>query len=311
MLDLRAGDKCPGEGVILEATLEKGHGVVVDCLVTWGVVKVGDVVVVGREFGKVRRLLAPGDTSRDGLERAGPSTACRVVGLKGLPAAGDRLAVAKDEARAKQIAKLRADQEVSKRMAETAEFVSEGTSGISARTGQLSRLALRKARLAEYKKRAALAATGGTTGAGGAEVAPRFSRHDAEKAALEAAKALEAARAARSAVLQFPIVVKVDSHGSIAAVLELVAAIPDDKVSVQMVHIDVGPVTMGDLDLATAADKDGDEGGPALGAAPIFAFNVTTNGGDVTAAAKKAKVTINGRVVQSARRASATGAPQP
>ena len=68
-----------------------------------------------------------------------------------------------------------------------------------------------------------------------------------------------------------------------------------------MVHIDVGPVTMGDLEMAAAAaDPDAAGGGGGGGPAPILAFNVANNGGDVTAHAKKSNVQIRRHKVRPA-----------
>jgi translation initiation factor IF-2 len=60
VLDLRAADSGAAEGVVLESSTEKGHGVVVDALVSWGRLAVGDHVVVGKEYGKVQPQLGRG-----------------------------------------------------------------------------------------------------------------------------------------------------------------------------------------------------------------------------------------------------------
>jgi translation initiation factor IF-2 len=80
VLELSAENSGHAEGVVLESTLEKGHGAVADVLINWGKLSVGDVVVAGTEFGRVKRLL--GTQKNDSLSEAGPSRAVRVVGLK-------------------------------------------------------------------------------------------------------------------------------------------------------------------------------------------------------------------------------------
>ena len=89
-----------------------------------------------------------------------------------------------------------------------------------------------------------------------------------------------------SLVVTVPVVIKVDSHGSIAAIQELLGALPTDKVEMKLAHCGVGPVTLSDVEVAVAAGLESDRG-----QAPIYAFNVAMNGGDVTTAAKRSKVT--------------------
>mmetsp|Transcript_52072 Transcript_52072/g.118669 ORF Transcript_52072/g.118669 Transcript_52072/m.118669 type:complete len:760 (+) Transcript_52072:851-3130(+) len=308
VLDLRALVDGPAEGVVLEASMEKGHGPVVDLLVTWGTLKVGDHVVVGREFGKVRRLLAAGS---EALDAVGPARAARVVGLRGLPEAGLPLQAVRDEARARAMVKLRLDQFVAQRLLETKEVEMAQGHEISARTGLLSNFARRRQRMQAARLRAKLKAEAHAAGKDVAEVLAA-----ADGQASSGGGELKLGLIPR--VPQFPVVVKVDSQGSAAAIMELIAAIPDTKVSVQVVHLDVGPVTTGDLDLAAAAAED--RGGSwaetahlttkggggkasagaipgaavsgALGPAPVLAFNVGPNGGDVSALAKKHKISI-------------------
>jgi translation initiation factor IF-2 len=288
LLDLRAASEGAAEATVLEASTLKGHGVVLDCLVSSGLLQVGDYVVVGKEYGKVRKLMDPSDSSAV-VQSAGPSMAVRVVGLKGLPQAGSRLAVCRDESTARQLAKLREDQYAMQRLRDTAEHVDDTEhSAISARTGQLSRFAIKKQKIKVMRERALMAKTGQF------DFDPGVPRQTVAVAARNSLLATEAAlAAARLAVVEegvpFPVVVKVDSFGSVAAVMELIAGLPDDKVCVQIVHIEVGPVTTGDVELAIAAAE---REGVKLKAAPIFAFNVGSNGGDVTTAAKRAKVQI-------------------
>jgi len=285
LLDLRAANEGAAEAMVLETTTEKGHGVVADCLVSSGLLKVGDHVVVGKEYGKVRRLIS----SSGPVMSAGPSMAVRVVGLKGLPQAGSRLAVCRDESKARQLAKLREDQYALQRLRDTAEHVDDTEhSAVSARTGQLSRFAIKKQKIKVMRERAIMAKAGQfDTPDGG----PRQTVAVAARNSLLASEA--ALAAAREASVEegvpFPVVVKVDSFGSVAAIMELIAGLPDDKVCVQMVHIEVGPVTTGDVELAIAAAERSDT---KLQTAPIFAFNVGANGGDVNTAAKRGKVQI-------------------
>lgn len=107
LLDLKANPARPAEGTVIEARLDKGRGPVATVLVQRGTLKVGDVIVGGSQWGRVRALL--GDTGEARLE-AGPSTPVEVLGFSGSPEAGDRVAVVETEARAREITEYRERQ---------------------------------------------------------------------------------------------------------------------------------------------------------------------------------------------------------
>jgi translation initiation factor IF-2 len=104
VMELKADLACSARGVVLEAKLDKGRGPVATMLVQGGTLKVGDIFVVGSVSGRVRGL-----TSDKGvrLKEAGPSTPVEVIGLLGVPEAGDQLIVVKDERAARDIAQDR------------------------------------------------------------------------------------------------------------------------------------------------------------------------------------------------------------
>ena len=105
LLELRANPDRAAEGTVIEAKLDKGRGPVATILVGRGTLKVGDVFVVGAESGKVRALVD--DKGRNAKE-AGPSLPVEVLGLSGVPMAGDQLTVVENEARAREVAAYRA-----------------------------------------------------------------------------------------------------------------------------------------------------------------------------------------------------------
>jgi translation initiation factor IF-2 len=100
ILDLRADPSIRAKGVVLEAELDKGRGPLATVLVQEGTLRRGDVVVVGKQHGRVRSLV---DEHGDMQEQAGPSTPVRVIGLSGVPAAGDLFHVVESERVARQI----------------------------------------------------------------------------------------------------------------------------------------------------------------------------------------------------------------
>ena len=105
LLELKANPDRPAEGTVIEATLDKGRGPVATVLVGRGTLKVGDIFVVGAESGKVRALV---DDKGQQVKQAGPSVPVEILGLTGVPAAGDQLSVVENEARAREVAAYRA-----------------------------------------------------------------------------------------------------------------------------------------------------------------------------------------------------------
>jgi translation initiation factor IF-2 len=107
VLDLKANPDRPAEGTVIEAKLDRGRGPVATVLVQRGTLKVGDIVVAGAEWGRVRALVS--DTGAL-IEQAGPSTPVEVLGFNGTPEASDRLAVVENEGRAREVTAYRARQ---------------------------------------------------------------------------------------------------------------------------------------------------------------------------------------------------------
>ncbi|WP_425285275.1 translation initiation factor IF-2 [Aureimonas phyllosphaerae] len=104
ILDLKADPDRTAEGVVIEAQLDRGRGPVATTLVQAGTLRVGDIVVAGDQWGRVRALV--NDQGKQ-MKEAGPSTPVEVLGMQGTPLAGDRFAVVKDEAQAREITEYR------------------------------------------------------------------------------------------------------------------------------------------------------------------------------------------------------------
>jgi translation initiation factor IF-2 len=103
-LDLRANPEMDAQGVAIEAHLDRGRGPVATVLVQRGTLRVGDSVVVGDTYGRVRRMI---DEHGHDVEEAGPSRPVQMQGLNGVPGAGDNLLVVEDDRVARQIAAQR------------------------------------------------------------------------------------------------------------------------------------------------------------------------------------------------------------
>jgi translation initiation factor IF-2 len=104
VLELRANPSRRGQGVVIEAELDKSRGPVATVLVQKGTVRVGDAFVVGIHYGRIRALL---NDRGEKIPEAGPATPVEVIGLSGVPLAGDPFQVVSDERKARQIATLR------------------------------------------------------------------------------------------------------------------------------------------------------------------------------------------------------------
>jgi len=104
ILELKANPNRSAEGVIVEAKLERGRGPVGTALIQRGTLAVGDIVVAGSTWGKVRALI---NDRGEQVDRAGPSEPVEILGFDGAPEAGDQLAVVENEARARDITAYR------------------------------------------------------------------------------------------------------------------------------------------------------------------------------------------------------------
>ena len=107
ILELKANPDRAAEGTVIEAKLDRGRGPVATVLVQRGTLRVGDIMVAGAEWGRVRALVS--DTGAT-VTAAGPSIPVEVLGFSGTPEAGDRLAVVASEARAREVTDYRARQ---------------------------------------------------------------------------------------------------------------------------------------------------------------------------------------------------------
>ena len=104
VLELKAADEGPARGAIIESRLDKGRGPVATILVQRGLLKKGDMLLAGLEYGRVRAMLNEHGTQ---LNEAGPSIPVEVIGLSGTPNAGDEATVVPNERKAREVALFR------------------------------------------------------------------------------------------------------------------------------------------------------------------------------------------------------------
>ena len=120
-LDLRANPDMDARGATVEARLDKGRGAVATVLVQSGTLHIGDAIVAGTSYGRVRAML---DENGNHMQEAGPSTPVQVLGLTSVPTAGDLFLVASDDRTARQIAEKRQATERAAQLAKRRKVVS-------------------------------------------------------------------------------------------------------------------------------------------------------------------------------------------
>ena len=133
VLELKANPKRPASGTVLEALLDRGRGPVARVLVQDGTLRVGDFVLAGAGFGKVRAM-----TNEHGkqVQEAGPSTPVEILGLNEVPNAGDRMDAVKDPKKAQEIAESRKGKMAKSLIPATAKVSLEELSKRIAESGQ-------------------------------------------------------------------------------------------------------------------------------------------------------------------------------
>ena len=213
MLELKANPKNPAQAFVLESELEQGLGATANVVVKNGTLRVGDAIICGQYYGKVKSLI---DSRGHRVPLAGPSTPVKVVGLSGVPEAGTRLAVCESLAVAKSLGEAReADNRIETLSAKPQ------AAGLEALFSQME----------EGK------------------------RNDLK------------------------VVVKADVRGSTEAIVESLKKKSSPKISIEVIHSDVGAITENDVMLASSAN------------AIILGFHVRVNPG-VNDLAKKEHVEI-------------------
>ena len=208
--ELRSNPNAPASGTVIESKLDPGRGPVVSILIGRGTLEVGDAVVAGAHWGRVRAM---NDFLGTRVSQALPGEPVEVLGFDGVPQAGERVRVVEHERRARQLAGERATR--------------LKTESLARRSGK------------------------------------RVSLEDIFKAGLQ----------------ELNLVLKADVAGSLEAIEDEIAKLPQDEVSVGVIRSAVGAVTESDVMLAAASD------------AVILSFNVRPVG-DARAAAEREGVEI-------------------
>ena len=122
MLDLKANPHRGAEGTVVEAKMEKGRGSVATVLVQKGTLRIGDILIAGKEWGRVRAMF---NEHGKKVSEASPATPVEVIGLQGTPMAGDNFVVAKDESQAREVTGYRIRKERDAKLVKSAKSAME------------------------------------------------------------------------------------------------------------------------------------------------------------------------------------------
>jgi translation initiation factor IF-2 len=217
--DLKANRETEASGAVIESKLDPGRGPVVTILIQRGTLRVGDALVAGAHFGRVRAM---SDFTGARVKRATPGQPVEVLGFDGVPEAGEHVRVVENERRARQLAGERANR--------------LKTEALARRSGR------------------------------------KVSLEDVFKLAQE------------GTVKELGLVVKADVAGSLEAIEDEIAKLPQDEVQVNIVHRGVGGINESDVMLAAASEG------------VILAFNVRPVG-DARAVAEREGVEIRSYAV--------------
>ena len=114
IMELQAVAEAPGQGVVIESSLDRGRGAVATLLVKNGTLRQGDVVIAGEFYGKVRAMI---NDQGSVAKTAGASMPVEVLGLNGTPEAGDDFSVVANEKRARELAEFRAEKTMERKQA--------------------------------------------------------------------------------------------------------------------------------------------------------------------------------------------------
>jgi translation initiation factor IF-2 len=187
--ELGANPDAPASGTVIESQLDPGRGPVVSILVQRGTLKVGDALVAGPQWGRVRAM---SDFTGDRVERAGPGMPVEVLGFDGVCEAGEHVRAVENDRRARQLAQERANR---------------------LKTEALARRQARKVSLEEV-----------------------FSR------------------AQEGEIKELNIVLKADVAGSLEALQDEIAKVPQEQVGINIIHSQTGGINESDVMLASASD---------------------------------------------------------
>ncbi|KAF9391299.1 hypothetical protein CPB97_006950 [Podila verticillata] len=235
VLDLRAEVQMKGEGHIIESQIEKGRGSVATVLVKRGTLKVGDTIVAGDAWCKVKALV--NDTGKN-VKEAPPGTPVKVMGWKDLPKAGDEMLGAESEEQAKLAITNRALKKERQEQLKTLVAINEKRR-ITAEVEDEEKMAIR-----EHKRKAWLFHQG---------MLDAYPEAPQTKRLLSVAE-MAAREEEESEVKSLRMVVKGDVSGTVEAVCDALSGLPANQVKVSVIQSGVGNISESDIHFASSCN---------------------------------------------------------
>ncbi|KAF9578907.1 hypothetical protein BGW38_005074, partial [Lunasporangiospora selenospora] len=242
VLDLRAEVNIKGEGHVIESLIERGRGNVATVLVKRGTLRIGDMIVAGDTWCKVKAMVTEGGNS---LKEALPGTPVKVMGWKDLPKAGDEMLGAESEEQAKLVVSNRQLKKERKEQLKTLIAINEKRRVTAEEEDE------EKAALKDYKHKAWMFHQG------------MLDTHPDMPQPKRPAPAAQDED--EDGVKNLRMVVKGDVSGTVEAVCDALSGLPDDQVKVSVIQSGVGNISEGDIQFASSC------GGMVLG------FNVKSD----------------------------------
>ncbi|KAJ2741993.1 translation initiation factor IF-2 [Coemansia sp. BCRC 34301] len=266
ILDLRAEVDIPAQGTVIESQIERGRGNVASVLVKRGTLKVGDVIVAGTAWCKVRSM---SDDRGNAVKVAGPASAVEIMGWKEIPQAGDMVLQAEGEGQAKRVVDSRMEKRKNKARLAAVEAMNVQRREMHERedSERHDEKAHRKAVWEFYN------------GLRDAYPEPLAPKNAAKSDVAENAAAATSAAASQQLPV-VPIVIKGDVSGTVEAVASALKQLPDKKIKINVISTGVGPVSESDVVLAGSGSQG-----------IVVAFNVKADK-RTQAVAKREKVDI-------------------
>ena len=253
LMELKAPRKglpgSPTEAVVVEARLAQGHGPVATVIVRRGTLEPGQVVAVGREWGKIRSLTdARGDKNATAVF---PGHATEVSGLRGVPVAGDRLVVLPTEERARALASARAAAAADAKRGAAAAAVGEQRRKAEEDAAAAAAAAAASSPMKVSKRsqgKAAAAQAFADAAEAAAASSADFGSGNANGNGNESDPSSQLQQQGRRLLL----VIKADTQGAIEALEESLVSLSTEDVPVRVSASGVGPVTLSDVQHAAA-----------------------------------------------------------
>ncbi|KAI8321453.1 initiation factor 2 [Martensiomyces pterosporus] len=278
VLDLRAEVDIPAEASVIESQIEKGRGNVASVLVNRGTLRVGDAIVAGTAWCKVRSMT---DDRGKSVKSAGPACAVKIMGWKELPQAGDMVLQAESEAQAKSVVENREEKRKNKAKLEDIEAMNDKRRENHARedSERAEDKAFRRA-VWEFHKGIRTTYPEAPGSKTGKNASPANSSGSLEGASDGAGGSGE------GGISVVPVVIKGDVSGTVEAVADALKQLPDKKIKVNIINTGVGPVTESDVVMASSGAQG-----------VIIAFNVKADKKTLTVAKREGVEVMSFRII--------------